>query len=45
MLAPPGMREEFLRLAAIDFRHANLLRTLINEEVETEPRILSGAHP
>ena len=33
-LAPPHLKDEFLRLAAIDFRHAIELRTLLAREYE-----------
>jgi hypothetical protein len=38
LLAPLSMREEFERLAGIDFRHAIALRQLLVEEVQTEWR-------
>lgn len=38
LLAPPGLREDFERLAAIDFRHALQLRQLLVDEVQTEWR-------
>lgn len=38
LLAPLAMREEFERLAAIDFRHAIALRQLLVEEVQAEWR-------
>lgn len=38
LLAPLGMREEFQRLAAIDFKHAVQLRQLLVDEVQSEWR-------
>lgn len=44
LLAPLSMREEFERLAAIDFRHAIALRQLLVDEVQSEWRHRTRGH-